>query len=150
MSKALPIRVAAAVDRYLDDPKHCDDCSNLGQHFFEVFGSDKGMISTQMRNLQQVACSATRFSDIEDFVKNQMGKDRGSATPWRKVGQDALDHLAQLRAVAKQLSEGKAEEPEKTELAVRLKLARASVRSVVSEYLYRKARQEMELPHDEH
>ena len=64
----------------------------LGERFFEVFDYDRrsNHISTQIRNLQQITCSATRFADIEDFVKNQMGKKMGKEAKWRELGDKVL------------------------------------------------------------
>lgn len=125
------IRVA---DRCVDE-RH-DQFADLGGRFFEQFGSDRGKVSTQVRNLQQVACSAARFADIEDFVKNQMG--RGDSN-WKEVGSDVLQQLAQLRSYSEEIAVDAADR-----MAVRLRLARGWVRAVMSEYLYRFALRQME------
>ena len=67
------------VDRYTDE-HHGTFTSLRGRKFFRQFGADN---KTQVRNLQQIACSATRFADIEDFVKNQMGKGNKH---WKALG----------------------------------------------------------------
>lgn len=121
------------VDCYLDE--NHEKFSSLGGQFFEIFGSDKGKISTQVRNLQQIAGSATRFADIEDFVKNQMGKgDR----KWMALGNDVLKQLTRLRKFSQDLADD-----EYDRMALRLRLARGWVRAVVSEYLYRLALRRM-------
>ena len=121
------------VDCYLDE--NHEKFSSLGGQFFEIFGSDKGKISTQVRNLQQVAGSATRFADVEDFVKNQMGKgDR----KWMALGNDVLKQLTRLRKFSQDLA---ADEYDR--MALRLRLARGWARAVVSEYLYRLALRRM-------
>ena len=122
------------VDCYLD--KNHERFSALGQRLFKQFGSNKGKVSTQVRNLQQIACTATRFADIEDFVKNQMGKgDRN----WKAIGRDVLEQLTRLREASQDLAGD-----ERDRMALRLRLARGWVRAVVSEYLYRLALNEME------
>ena len=121
------------VDCYLDE--NHEKISSLGRRFFDEFGSDKGKISTQVRNLQQIAGSATRFADIEDFVKNQMGKgDR----KWMALGNDVLKQLTRLRKFSQDLADD-----EYDRMALRLRLARGWVRAVVSEYLYRLALRRM-------
>ena len=131
----LSTELIRAADRSIDE-QH-EQFANLGRRFFKEFGSDQGKVSTQVRNLQQITCSATRFADIEDFVKNQMGKKSNSK--WRVVGKDALEHLLQLRSSSEQIADDAADR-----MAVRLRLARGWVRAVVGEYLYRLALQQME------
>ena len=131
---ALSMKLIQAADRCVDE-RH-DEFAGLGQRFFEQFGSDRGKVSTQVRNLQQITCSATRFADIEDFVKNQMGK---GDKKWMEVGNDVLKQLSQLRDRSERIAE-KADD----RMAVRLRLARGWVRAVVGEYLYRLARRQME------
>ena len=119
-------------DSYIDD-NHETFCK-LGKRFFEKFGYDEknGRINTQIRNLQQIACSAARFADIEDFVKNQMGKERTDSQPrWKALGSDVLKALQQLRIESQNLDGDAA-----NQMALRLRLARGWVRAVVGEYLY--------------
>lgn len=124
-------------DCYIDENHQA--FSRLGKRFFEVFGYDKGSnrISTQIRNLQQMTCSATRFADIEDFVKNQMGKEQNERK-WKRLGGDILKQLEQLRSKSRELDPDPA-----NQMALRLRLARGWVRAVVSEYLYRVALDQM-------
>lgn len=122
------------VDCYVDE--NHEKFSSLGAKFFEIFGSEKGKISSQVRNLQQIACSAIRFADIEDFVKNQMGK---GDKKWMALGNDVLKQLARLRKLSQDLTED-----EYDRMALRLRLARGWAQAVVSEYLYRLALQRME------
>lgn len=122
------------VDCYVDE--NHEKFSSLGAKFFEIFGSEKGKISSQVRNLQQIACSAIRFADIEDFVKNQMGK---GDKKWMALGNDVLKQLARLRKLSQDLT---ADEYDR--MALRLRLARGWVQAVVGEYLYRLALQRME------
>ncbi len=140
----LSSELTQSADRYIDE--HHETFSKLGERFFEVFSYDdrNNRISTQIRNLQQIACSATRFADIEDFVKNQMGKERtDERTPpkWKAVGGKMLKQLKALRDDS-QLFDG---DPA-NQLAIRLRLARGWARAVVSEYLYRVALDQMEAP----
>jgi len=140
--KTLTPELALQADRYVDE-QH-EHQARLGQTLFLTFGYDakSQRMSTQVRNLQQIVCSATRFADIEDFVKNQMGKGTASARDWQAVGDDVLKQLQLLRQQAERMDES----PE-TRLLLRLKLARSWVRAVVSDYLYRVACDQMEKRH---
>lgn len=133
----------AAADRFIDE-QH-GRLGRLGESLFEAFRYDenKKRVSAQVRNLQQIVCSATRFADIEDFVKNQMGKGTASARQWQQVGDTVLENLKLLR----QKAAGIVDESPDAQHAVRLRLARSWVRAVVSEYLYRIACAEMEKRH---
>lgn len=115
--------------------------SNLGESFFNKFGYDKrnNRVSTQVRNLQQITSSATRFTDIEDFVKNQMGKEDPNDRKWRVLGENILRQLQQLRAKSEKLDADSI-----NQMALRLRLARGWVRAVVSAYLYQVALDQMD------
>jgi len=128
--------LARQADHYIDD-KH-EDFAELGQRFFEAFGYDHkaNRLSTQVRNLQQIALSARRFVDIEDFVKNQMGKRRNK---WPAVGEEVLSQLRVLRRESRNMSGDRAQE-----FLLRLHLARGWVNVVVGEYLYQVAQSQME------
>ncbi len=123
-------------DRYIDDSH--EDFAELGQRFFEAFGYDRnaGHASAQVLNLQQIALSARRFVDIEDFVKNQMGK---RTNKWPLVGDEVLSQLKVLRQESRNISEDRAQQ-----FLVRLHLARGWVNVVVGEYRYRIAHSRME------
>ena len=128
---ALNTDLIRKADHYIDE--HHKTFVALGRRFFDEFGSERGR--TQVRNLQQLACSASRFADIEDFVKNQIGKGNGK---WKGVGPAVLDQLSVLRKCSDQLDGDPAHR-----MALRLWLARGWARAVVSEYLYRLAMKEM-------
>ena len=124
-------------DRYIDE--NHETFSKLGDRFFEVFHSGG---NTQVRNLLQITCSATRFADIEDFVKNQMGKekvDEQNPARWRKLGDEVLDKLKGLREKSQKLDP----DNRANQMAVRLRLARGWVRAVVNQYLYKVAQDQM-------
>ena len=108
----------------------------LGEKLFIQFGSEKGNVSTQVRNLQQLACSATRFADVEDFVKNQMGKGNQE---WKAAGPGVLQQLSRLRDASNEFTGDEADR-----MALRLRLVRGWVRAVVGEYLYRLALDQMD------
>lgn len=128
--------VAKKVDQHIDE-QH-DRWAQLGQKLFLTFKFDekKSRLATQIRNLQQVACSALRFADIEDFVKNQMGKTGNKE--WKQVGDDVLTVLSELRDQSTTLADETDEQ-----MTIRLRLARGWARAVVSEYLYHVAQSQM-------
>ena len=147
---ALSNKLIQEVDCYIDNKR--DTFSELGDLFFKVFSYDKtnNRINTQIRNLQQIACSATRFADIEDFVKNQMGKGDKDKQQWRSLGDNVLKGLKELRDTSQELvlddsaDQSKLSESQMKQMAVRLRLARGWVRAVVSQYLYKVACDQME------
>ena len=126
------------VNLYVEDNHQA--FSELGRRFFEKFGYDKdnNRIRAQIRNLEQIVCSVPRFTDIEDFVKNQMGKEAKDKGEWRTLGGEVLQQLKQLREKSQELES----DPYK-QMALRLRLARGWVGAVVSEYLYRVALDQM-------
>ncbi|MDE0027666.1 MAG: hypothetical protein OXP69_24905 [Spirochaetaceae bacterium] len=128
---ALNTELVSKADRYIDE--HHMTFVALGKRVFDEFGSDRGR--TQVHNLQQIACSATRFADVEDFVKNQIGKGNRM---WKNVGPAVLDQLSELRTWSDRLAGDPA-----NRMALRLRLARSWTRAVVSEYLYLVAMTEM-------
>lgn len=120
-------------DCYIDE--HHEEFAIIGREIFKHFGSDRGKISAQVRNLQQIAVSATLLADVEDFVKNQMGKN---IPHWREIGDRLLKALRQLRQCSDQLDGDWA-----NRLALRQRLVRGWVRAVVGEYLYEVALAQM-------
>ena len=127
--------LARQADLYIDD-RH-EDFAELGQRFFEEFGYDS---STQVFNLLQIALSARRFIDIEDFVKNQMGKQTNK---WLVVGEEVLRQLKVLREESRNMSKDMAEDRAQ-EFLLRLHLARCWAKAVVGEYRYQVAHSQME------
>ncbi|MDW8266679.1 MAG: hypothetical protein RMJ52_15255 [Gemmataceae bacterium] len=137
MSATLNLKLIDEADRYLDADAHLTEFREMGKQLFEVFGADQDRVSTQVRNLQQIAVSARRLSDIEVFVKNQMGKKSGSHA-WRRVGDRILEQLAKLRAESNRIAMDEGQR-----LLLRAYLARGWVKTVVGAYLYAKAQREM-------
>ena len=114
--------------------------SSVPQKIFDIFQSKNERVSSQVRNLQHITLSALRLADIEDFVKNQMGKSTGESSNWRAIGEDILNHLDQLRVKAREfIPNGNPID----QLQLRLYLARGWVRAIVGAYLFQKAIAEM-------
>lgn len=143
MSAILTPELLQAANAFLDTDQQHQAAERLGRRLFETFGADKeGRVSSQVRNLQQITVSATRFADIEDFVKNQMGRKAGAYQEWREVGNEILEQLGELREQA-----NRSASDEGQRLLLRLYLARGWVRAVVGAYLYAKAQKELESSH---
>jgi hypothetical protein len=139
MSGPLAPDTIRKADDFLDDEKQLKRFHTLGEELFAVFGAERDdRVSSQVRNLQQIAMSARRLADIEDFIKNQMGKNTAASRSWRKVGDTLLEQLDRLRQKSEELG---TEEGER--LQVRLHLARVWVRAIVGAYLYARAQREM-------
>lgn len=145
MSHAPTLHQLAGADQFLDAEQQHDTFDALGKKCFVVFREDSqgdNRVSTQVRNLQQVTVSARRLADVEDFVKNQMGKNTRSSQDWRKVGEELLEHLRLLRKMADELAPDDGQR-----LQLRLYLARGWVRAVVAGYLFARAEKEVGLNH---
>ena len=136
--KALNEKLIRKADLYIEVNRQ--PFLKLGRRFFEKFGYDekKNTIRAQIRNLENITCSATRFADIEDFVKSQMGKEPKDKNEWKALGSEVLQQLRQLRKKSEEL-----DADPYIQMALRLRLARSWVRAVVSEYLYQVARDQM-------
>jgi hypothetical protein len=143
MSAVLTSELVRQADCFLDQETQHHAAAELGEFFYREFGTDReGRISSQVRNLQQMAVSATRLADVEDFVKNQMGRKTGAYKQWRQVGNETLRQLGQLRQAADRLTTD-----ENQRLLLRLHFARGWVRAVLGSYLYAKALKEMQESH---
>jgi len=138
--------LALQADLYLDT--NHESFAKLGDRLFEEFKPSEDSKRSQVRNLEQIATSATRFVDVEDFVKNQMGRGRASSEPWQHVGDEILAQLSTLRDVQAGLPAGPQGQPAPPEMQLqfRLRLVRGWVRAVVSQYLYRTATRNLEQP----
>lgn len=146
MTLLLTPELIEEVNKFLDSEAEQEAATHLGSKLYKTFTHEKGgRISTQVRNLEQITVTATRFADIEDFVKQQMGRNTGAYQEWRQVGKDILEHLSTLRKKADNLSTDEGQR-----LLLRLHLARGWIHSVVNAYLYKKALTEMGSCHAEH
>lgn len=87
---------------------------------------------SQIRKLETLILSTSRFSEIKNFIKNQAGKERDQDNKWRRVAPRLLRQLDELEAQAHALGGG---DPA-TILAVKLQLARGWAKQVVAHYLF--------------
>jgi len=97
----------------------------------------------QIRNLENIAYSTDRLSDIYDFLKKQVGRPGKLGQQWRQdgVGQELLNTLTSLRKRAREIVKGVRQEypqgvDEDTERQVHLMLCREYLKHVAAHYLY--------------
>jgi hypothetical protein len=113
---------------------------------------EAGLDTGQIRNLENIAYSTDRLSDIYDFLKKQMGRPGKLGKKWRQdgVGQELLDTLTGLRKQARKIVEGDKETEgvkqkyprgvdEDTKRQVHLMLCREYLKHVAAHYLYTRA-----------
>ncbi len=93
-----------------------------------------GLQTSQIRGLENVVISASRFSEIVNFVKNQAGKSSAKTDKitWLDFAAEMLRQLEVLQKKAHDIGGG---DPE-TVLEIKLNLARGWAKQVVSHYLY--------------
>lgn len=86
--------------------------------------------NNQIRGLETLITSASRLSEIINYIKNQAGKDKKNT--WSKIAPLLLDQLGLLKAKAKEIGK---EDPANT-LDIKMKLARGWAKQVVTHFLY--------------
>jgi len=92
--------------------------------------NEVGLKNAQIRGLENIVTSSSRFSEILNFIKNQVGKERD--TQWSAVAPVLLRQLEELEKQAHHLSEGNAAAC----LEIKMKLARGWAKQVVTHFLY--------------
>jgi len=109
----------------------------------DAFRKEQEKGTTQIRNLENIAYSTDRLSDIYDFLKKQIGRPGELGKKWRHqgVGQELLDTLPRLRQNARAIvKDVKQLYPqgvdEDTERQVHLMLCREYLKHVAAHYLY--------------
>lgn len=112
------------IDRFLDE--YYETAQNAGKAL-----KDAGLQNTQVRGLENIITSATRFSEILSYIKNQAGKDKANG-PWVRVAELLLNQLQALEAKAQELGQGDFDKM----LQIKLKLARGWAKQIVTHYLY--------------
>jgi hypothetical protein len=89
--------------------------------------------TSQVRGLENLIVSTSRFSEIINYIKNQAGKDTKNKS-WTGFAEDMLHQLKNLENKAWEIGGTDAE----AVLEIKLKLARGWAKQVVSHYLYEK------------
>lgn len=87
--------------------------------------------TSQVRGLENLIVSTSRFSEIINYIKNQAGKDTKNKN-WAAIVEDMLHQLKDLENKARGIGETDTE----AMLEIKLKLAKGWARQVVSHYLY--------------
>lgn len=111
--------------RKIDQRVDSDEFLHLARN---VADKANGLNDTQIRNLQNVVNSTTRFSEIMNYVKAQTGRHK----EWEHLGPEIVKSLDKIDEYA-----GKIVGAEQDRGEVRLKLSRLWVKIVVAEFLYR-------------
>ncbi len=131
LSPALDAETLKKVDMFLED--------------FYPFAKQAGNLmsevklgKTQVRGMETFIASASRFSQIINYIKNRAGKDREKT--WINIARDLLDQLDQLETRAKELGKNNPA----VILDIKMKLARGWANQVVSQYLFADALKEEE------
>lgn len=122
----LSFEIIKQIDAKVDD----DDFLTLARQAAQVAQSAHSLRDTQMRNLQNIVNSTTRFSEIRNFVMTQTARHKKE---WGELGPVIMDTLQILDRYATEIA---GSEPD-NKGAVRLQLCRHWVKMVVAEYLYR-------------
>ena len=100
--------------------------------------SDVKLGKTQVRGMETFIASASRFSQIINYIKNRAGKDRKKT--WINIAPGLLDQLDELETKAKELGKNNPA----VMIDIKMKLARGWANQVVSQYLYADALKEEE------
>src|SRR5208282_1231407 len=86
------------IDEYLEDYYASDRSQKAGEQMVEV-----GLSMAQIRGLQTLITSTTRFSEIINYIKNQAGKEDKKKNQWMKVAPNLLAQLQDLETRAREL-----------------------------------------------
>jgi hypothetical protein len=125
----LDLDTLKAIDVYLED--FYPQSRNAGKRM-----ADAGLGTSQIRGLETIITSTTRFSEIINHIKNQAGKDKKKK--WSGVASLLLEQLETLEAEAHRISK---DFPTRI-LDIKLRLARGWAKQVVTHYLYVKSLEE--------
>ncbi len=112
-----------AIDLFLEDIY--EDSITAGNQMVS-----SGLKNSQIRGLETLITSTSRFSEVINYIKNQTGKDR--KITWLNVGPLLLEQLEKLEEKANELGAGDVDKI----LAIKMKLARGWAKQVVCHYLF--------------
>lgn len=126
---ALDAETLKKVDLFLED--FYPFAKQAGDRMSEV-----NLGKTQVRGMETFIASASRFSQIINYIKNRAGKDRKKT--WIIIARKLLDQLNQLETKAKELGKNNPA----VIIDIKMKLARGWANQVVSQYLYTDALKE--------
>lgn len=89
---------------------------------------------SQMRGFETLINATSRFSEIQNYIKNQAGKESEKVLKWRTVAPLMLDQLDSLETEAHRIA---GSDPQQI-LDVKLRLARGWAKQVVCHFLYKR------------
>jgi len=89
---------------------------------------------SQLRGFETLINATTRFSEIQNYIKNQAGKENNAAAKWRLVSPMMLVQLDSLETEAHRIA---GSDPQQI-LDVKLRLARGWAKQVVCHFLYKR------------
>ncbi|MDA3898203.1 MAG: hypothetical protein PF482_18870 [Desulfobacteraceae bacterium] len=115
--------ILRSIDLFLED--FYDQAIKTGKKMAE-----SGLKKTQLRGLETIITSASRFSEIINYIKSQAGKDTKGQWP-----ETARLMLEQLDLIEKKAIEIGDNNTAKT-FEIKLKMARGWAKQVVANYLY--------------
>ncbi len=107
-----------------------------GEHFFAAYQTqEKGM--SQVRNLQTKTLQATRFMQIESFIKNQIGKENNNQgwLFYQNNAQLGFAILEDFQAITKKAEEMATDNYEK-KCEIRKQMVKAYVEALVAQFCY--------------
>jgi len=123
-------RVALAADKFYKDSKE------FGQEAAVCFTGDVG--KSQVRNLESIANSTLKVSDVLDYIKKQVGRENPRKPVWTKdeFGRLLLEKLENdLGKVAEELTKDAAEGARPRERQqVHIQLIQQFVRQTAAQY----------------
>lgn len=116
-----------AIDLFLENYHEEGKTKEAGEKMAEA-----GMKNTQVRGLENLIVSTRRFSEIINYIKNQVGRRK----EWKSAGPLLLAQLETIEQKAREI----AGEDSGARLEVKLRLAKGWARQVVAHYLYEQPR----------
>lgn len=139
----LRVYLRAQVAR-VSDEQVTNDPSRPHELAQRMTGSSSKLETSQIRNVENLAYTTDKVSDITDLIKKSVGRDSRSRG-WAKdqLGQDTIAALEALRADANRIvgdvpPELKVVADDDLPRRVHLELCREFVKHLTAEFLYRK------------
>ncbi|MCI0401674.1 MAG: hypothetical protein L0Z68_10350 [Gammaproteobacteria bacterium] len=94
--------------------------------------------TSQIRNLENVAHTTGKVSDILDLVKKQIGRDKG----WSGWGEELLNSLGACRAEGRRIAERIARDEEDLPRQASLMLCRELIKHLAAHFLYQRKKED--------
>ena len=133
----LNAKIRKEIDNIVDRDDFLQMAEKIAKEALKPISDKKtNLDKTQIRNLENIVNSATRFSEISNFVKIQAGKHykEGKSPNWKKTTKFILEDLKYIDREAQKIAEKTG--GEKGE--IRLQLCRHWVKIIVANFFYAK------------